>query len=193
MSGFFNEAGSFLIQTLFGLYILVIMLRFLLQWVKADFYNPLSQFVVKVTNPPLLPLRKIIPGLFNLDMAALVLALALQIVEYLLIGQMTGQSVSFIALILLSLLALVKLVLYIFLVSIIIEAVFSWINPGSYNPMIAVIHQLNAPLLRPARRLIPPVGGMDLSPLAVLIVLQLLIMAVPYLFASFAGLIGLTH
>ncbi|MEZ5584210.1 MAG: YggT family protein [Candidatus Competibacteraceae bacterium] len=99
-------AALFLIQTLFGFYILAVLLRFLLQWVRADFYNPLVQFLVKLTNPPLIPLRRIIPGFMGLDMAAVVLMIGLKIDELLLVLSVLGQSPNFVSLLLLALIEL---------------------------------------------------------------------------------------
>jgi len=174
MGGNYAEhAGVFLIQTLFGLYILAIMLRFLLQWVRADFYNPVSQFLVKVTNPPLRPLRRFIPGFWGIDLAAVVLMLLLQMLELFLVGVVVGQSFRPLGVLVMSIGELLSLAIYVFMVAIIIQIVLSWIQPGAYNPVIGLINRLSEPLLAPARRLIPPISGLDLSPLAVLILLQL--------------------
>ncbi len=174
MGGNYAEhAGVFLIQTLFGLYILAIMLRFLLQWVRADFYNPVSQFLVKVTNPPLKPLRRLIPGFWGIDLAAVVLMLLLQMLELFLVGVVVGQSFRPLGVLVMSAGELLSLAIYVFMVAIIIQIVLSWIQPGAYNPVIGLINRLSEPLLAPARRLIPPISGLDLSPLAVLILLQL--------------------
>jgi YggT family protein len=168
-----GNAGIFLIKTLFGLYILVVMLRLLFQIVRADFYNPISQFLVKVTNPPLLPLRRIIPGFKKIDIASIVLLLVLQMLELILIGVIRGVSFQPVGLLVLSIAELLTLLLNIFFFSILIQVVLSWINPGGYNPAVSLLYSLNEPLLRPARNLIPPIGGLDLSPIVVMIVLQL--------------------
>lgn len=171
--GYAGNAGIFLIKTLFGLYILAIMLRFLFQWVRADFYNPLSQFLVKVTNPPLLPLRRIIPGFGGIDLASVVLMLLLQILELILVGLVRGYSFQPLGLFVLSIAELSSLLLNVFFFSILIQVILSWVNPGGYNPATALLYSLNEPVLRPARRLIPPISGLDLSPIVVMIGLQL--------------------
>ena len=171
---YFGNAGAFLIQTLFGMYILAVMLRFLLQWVRADFYNPVSQFLVKVTNPPLRPLRRIIPGLFGLDLASVLLMVLLQVVMLLLLSVVTGMAVTPLGLFVLAVAQLLGLLLNVFFYGILIQAILSWVNPGVYNPVTSLLHALNEPLLRPARRLLPPISGLDLSPVIVLIALQLL-------------------
>ncbi len=172
--GYFSNAGAFLIQTLFGLYILLIMLRFLLQWVHADFYNPLSQFIVKVTNLPLLPLRRIIPGFGGLDSAAMLLMLLLKYAELLLLSLLPGQGLpNLFGLGVLALVELLALALNVFLYGIFIQAILSWIAGAGYNPVASLLYQLTAPVLRPFRNLIPPISGMDLSPMAAIIALYL--------------------
>lgn len=171
---------EFIINTLFGLYILVVMVRFLLQWVRADFYNPVSQFIVRVTTPALRPLRRVIPGWGGIDFAAVVLMLLLQLLSLALILLLRGQGLPLFTLLFWSLAELVALVINIYIGAILIQAVISWINPGTYNPVVTLLHALTAPLLRPARRLLPPISGLDLSPLLVLIALQVLkMLAVP--------------
>lgn len=174
-----SSATEFLIRTLFDLYILVVMLRFLLQLVRADFYNPLSQFVVRATNPPLVPLRRLIPGLGGIDVSALLLALALKMIELAVISLVRGASgIDLMALVVVSLADLTQLVVYIFIIAIIIQVVLSWVSPGVYNPMTVLLHSLTEPLMRPARRIVPTFSGLDLSPLVVLIVLQLVLILI---------------
>jgi len=172
-SPYVGNAATFLISTLFGLYILVVMLRFLFQIVRADFYNDISQFIVKATNPALRPLRRVVPGLKGLDVAAVLLMLVLKMVELWLVLGIMGHAARPAGLLILSISALLSLAINVFLVSIIIQVVLSWVSPGAYNPVTSLVYSLNEPLLGPARRLIPPIGGLDLSPVAVLILLQL--------------------
>lgn len=171
-----GNAATFLIETLFGLYILVVMLRFLLQWVRADFYNPISQFIVKATQPPLRPLRQIIPGASGVDLASVVLMMILKFVELWLVTRLLGISPSIAGLSMLSFAELLGLLVNVFVFSILIQVIISWVNPGVYNPVTSLLHSLNEPLLAPARRLIPPISGLDLSPIAVIIGLQLVSM-----------------
>lgn len=175
---------EFLINTLFGLYILVVMLRFLLAVVRADFYNPISQFLVKVTNPLLLPLRRIFPSVGKLDTSALVLMLALQILSFTLIALLRGSAFSIAAVLMLSVAELFSLFLNVLLFSIFIQVIISWVNPGVYNPAVSLIYSLTEPVLRPCRRLVPPISGMDLSPLVALIAIQLVkMLLLPLLYA----------
>lgn len=169
-----NNAGVFLIQTLFGFYILAVMLRFLLQWVRADFYNPLVQFLVKITNPPLLPMRRLIPGYLGLDMAAVVLMMGLKVVELTLVFLLNDQSVQFGGVLLMAFAELLNLLLNVLFWAVIIQAILSWVNPDPSHPAVTLLYQLTEPVLRPARGVLPPISGIDLSPILVLIALQLL-------------------
>lgn len=175
-SSYLTNPLVFLVQVLFGAYILVIMLRFLLQLVRADFYNPVSQFIVKVTTPVLQPMRRVIPGLGGIDLASLILMWLLKSVELMLILSLGGAAGDghLLSAFAWSIPELAALVINVFLFAILIQVILSWVNPGGYNPAANLIHSLTDPLLRPARRLIPPVGGLDLSPMLVMIGLVLL-------------------
>jgi YggT family protein len=174
--GYFTQAAVFLIEIIFGLYLLAVLLRYLLARVRADFYNPLSQFIVKVTNPAIKPLRRLIPGYFGVDWPSIVLLFFVQVVEIILISLIaSGRIPAPMGLFVLTIAYLLKEVIYVFLFIILIQVVISWINPGAYNPITVILYQLSEPILKPARRLIPPAGGFDWSPLIVLIGLQLLI------------------
>lgn len=175
--GYIAEAVGFLINTLFGLYLVAVALRFLLQYVRADFYNPVSRFVVAITNPPLRPLRRFIPGFRGIDWPCLVLMLLLKMLQLSLLGLVyAGRIPAPAGLLVLSLAGLLNLVIYIFIFAVLIQVIISWVNPDAYNPVTVILHRLTNPLLRPARRLIPPISGLDFSPIVVLVALQLLIM-----------------
>ena len=171
-----GNAATFLIETLFGLYILIIMLRFLLQWARADFYNPVSQFIVKATQPPLAPLRRLIPGFASFDLAAAVFMFAMKFVELWLITGLLGLSPQIAGIAMLSVAELLGLLVNVFIFSILIQVIISWVNPGMHNPVMGLLHSLNEPLLGPARRIIRPISGLDLSPIVVIIFLQLVSM-----------------
>ncbi|MBT3047275.1 MAG: YggT family protein [Candidatus Thiodiazotropha sp.] len=173
-SSYLTNPVVFLVQTLFGLYILAILLRFLLQLVRADFYNPISQFLVKVTNPPLKPLRRIIPGFGGIDLSSLLLAWLLKAIELMIIIAIGGGSISLIAPFIWAIPELVELLINIYLFGILIQVILSWVNPGSYNPAVALLYSLTSPLLTPAQKILPPTGGIDLSPMLVIIGLILL-------------------
>jgi len=172
--GYLTNPATFLVQVLFGLYATLVLLRFLLQLTRADFYNPLSQFIVKATKPALNPLRRIIPGVSGMDLAALVLAWLVIGIEQLAILGLSGFGFQPVAAMLLAIPEMVSLIINIFLFAILIQVIISWINPGSYNPAISLIHNLTEPLLAPVRSRMPEMGGLDLSPMVVMIGLVIL-------------------
>jgi YggT family protein len=172
MNNYLTNPLEFLISTLLGLYILAVMLRFLLGLVRADFYNPVSQFLVRVTNPLLVPMRKVIPTLGKFDTSAVVLMLALQLLSVLIVVALRGAGVSFAAILAFAIGELLMMLINVFLVAIIVQVVMSWISPGTYSPVNAVLYSLTNPILQPFRRIIPPLSGIDLSPLFALIALQ---------------------
>ena len=177
---YIGNAATFIVEFTFGIYALIVMLRLLFQLLRADFYNPLSQAIVKLTNPPLRVLRRIVPGMFGIDTASVVLILGLKATELWLRYTLGGASTSVGGLVVLTVGEVLGLLANIFLFAIIIQVVISWINPGAHNPVTSLIHSLTEPLLRPLRRLLPPAGGLDFSPMvacAVLILATMLIVA----------------
>jgi len=191
-SGYLLSPLMLIINTLFDLYILLVVLRFLLQMLRADFYNPVSQFIVRMTTPPLKFLRRFIPSVSGQDTASVVLCLLLIYAKFLLMRALSipavyisGQAarlegVSYAGLLVYSVADLIALVLTVFLVAVIIKVVLSWISPGHYNPVIGLVDRLASPVLRPIQRLMPSVGGLDLSPLfATLILLVAKMLIVP--------------
>ncbi len=177
--GYFVNAGVFLVETLFGLYIFAVMLRFILQVVRADFYNPLSQAIVTVTNPALRPLRRYIPAYRNLDTASIVLMVGLQLICTTLVALLVGIGLSPPGLLVMAVAGLLEKSVYLFIFAVIVRIVLSWVAPGTYNPVIGMIDSITDPLLRPARRILPPFGGaLDLSPMLVIIGLYLALMLV---------------
>lgn len=173
-ASYLTNPAVFLIQTLFGLYILVVMIRFILQWVRADFYNPISQFIVKVTTPVLKPLRRIIPGMAGIDLASVVLMWGLKVLELVLVLMVTGMGMNLLGPVLWAIPELIRLLINVFLFAILIQVIVSWINPGNYHPASNLLSSITDPLLRPARRLVPPISGLDLSPMVVMIGLVVL-------------------
>lgn len=158
----------FLIDTLFSIYTMVVLMRFLLQLVKADFYNPISQFVVAATNPLLKPMRKIIPGFGGIDNASLVLATLLTLVKVLIISAMTGVNFTISQLTISVLFMVFSQTIDLLVVLLVVMAVLSWIGQSN-NPLLSVVHQITEPLIRPIRRIMPPIGGLDLSPMFLII------------------------
>lgn len=177
MDAYYTNPLIFLIDTLAGLYVLALMLRFLLQWNKADFYNPICQFLVKITHPPLKFMRRLIPSIGNIDTASIVLMLLLQMLIGLVIFSLQGGQISPAALALWSVAELIDLFLNILLFSIFLVVLLSWFNPG-YNPATELLHSLTEPVLKPARRIIPSFSGVDLSAMLILMGIQVLRMLI---------------
>ncbi|WP_257265462.1 YggT family protein [Endozoicomonas sp. ONNA2] len=169
-----SSSLSFLVQTLGGLYIMAVLIRFLLQLVRADFYNPISQAIVKATSPLLNPIRKIIPGYGGVDMASLVLALILQIIllyVLLLMGGYSLAAIPFPSILISSLVKLCIEFLNIYMFSLIIIAIASWVAPNSYNPGLMLLLQITEPLTSRIRKVIPPLGGLDFSLMVLVIII----------------------
>ena len=170
------EALIYIIQTLGSLYLLIVLLRFILQLVRADFYNPLSQFTVKATQPLLKPLRRFIPSIAGLDTASLVLAVLVQLLLMVVTLSLTGfNPVSVIPQLLVwSLIGVTSLFFKVFFFALIVSVILSWVAPGSHNPGAQLVNQLCEPLLAPFRKLLPNLGGLDISPIFAFIALNLL-------------------
>lgn len=171
---YMSHAAVFLINAVAGIFLVLVLVRLILQLVRADFHNPVSQFVVKVTNPVLRPLRRIIPGWGGIDLASVLLLFAVQMLALFLTFFAQGITISLAALAVFSIGELLALTFNFFLIIILFQVILSWIGPGTYHPVTALLYSLTDILLRPARRIIPPISGIDLSPLVVLIVIQLL-------------------
>ena len=176
---YLTNAAVYLISLVFGLYIFAVMLRFLLQLVRADFSNPLSQFLITITNPCLRHLRRWVPGFRGIDWPSIILLIVLQGVEICLIVMVQGGGFPALAgLPVLIVAHLLEICIWIYLFVIILQVVISWINPGAYSPITVLMYQLTDPLLRPLRRILPPAGGLDWSPLVAIILLNLLLLLV---------------
>ena len=173
-----NPTGAviYLVSTITDLYVTAILLRLLLQWVRADFYNPLSQFLVKITNPVLIPARRIIPSVGKLDTASVVIMLLLELAQLAIISLLGQADFGMQFLFLFALKKLLFTLLMTYFVLIIARVVVSWIANQSRHPLIPLIYQLTEPVLRPFSRVIPPMGGVDLSPLFALITLRFLLL-----------------
>jgi len=168
------QIADLLINTAFSIYILAVMLRFILQWARADFHNPLSQLLVKVTNPPLKPLRRIIPGWRGIDFASITLMIILKVIAIALLGLLKGANILTPVVLLLAISELITLAVYLFIGMIFITIILSWLGQSNQNPMVSLLHQVTEPVLRPFRRVIPPLGGLDLSPIAAIVTLQII-------------------
>ncbi|PKG57065.1 hypothetical protein CXF83_17490 [Shewanella sp. Choline-02u-19] len=177
------NAFSFLVSTVFDLYLMVVILRLWLQFARADFYNPFSQFIVKATHPIVGPLRRVIPSFGNFDSASFVLAITVVILKFVLLTLMAGAALDVPNILLISLVSVFKEAGVLLFWMLILRAILSWVSQGQ-NPIEMVMSQLTEPLLAPIRRMLPQMGGLDLSLLVVMIVLNflniLLAQYVPY-------------
>lgn len=171
-----SNALIFLIQTAFGLFVVALLLRFYMQWVRAPYRNPLSEFLHAITDFMVRPARRVVPGLWGLDLATLVLAWLIQLAEIVIVMQLRGFDVGAAIgwLMLLALVVLAKTGLWMLLVIIVIQVVLSWLAPQS--PVMPLLNSLTRPMLRAFQRRVPPIGNVDLSPLFALVVIQLLLM-----------------
>ena len=172
-----SQAIAFVLDALFHLFILAALVRFWMQAFRASARNPIAQFTMALTDFAVKPLRKVIPGMFNLDWASLVVAFAfeflLQVLLLLLAGATpTGESLS--VLLFLAFVKLIRLSIYVFMGAIIIQAVLSWVNP--HHPVAPFFDALTRPFLKPFQRAVPPIGGVDITPVLVLIAFQLVLM-----------------
>ncbi len=175
----FTQAIHFLITTIFDMYITLILLRFIFQLIRADFYNPIAQVIVKLTNPALIPLRRFIPSIKGIDTAALVLLLVTCLIKLILSSLIQFQEFPFVGgLLVWGIGDLLTLTLNVFFWAIVIQAIMSWVSPSPGHPVYAILYYLTNPLMQPARRFIKPISGIDVSPIAVLLALQVLIMVV---------------
>lgn len=162
----------FLIDTIFSIYIAVMLLRFILQEVGADFYNPISQFIVKATQPLVSVARKFIPSIKKVDTASLVLVLVLIVLKMVLLFSIAGYPLDVMQLFVKGLYDLISLSFDIFIVALFIQAILSWVNPDPNNPVIGLLRSLTAPILNPVKKYVPPMGGLDLSTIVALISLM---------------------
>ncbi len=166
-----NTAITFIIDALTSLYLLVLLLRIWLPVLRADFRNPLAQGILKLTSPLVVPLRRIIPPIGRIDTATLVVAFAIQYVAVVLILLVYGVAPGMGVIALTAVIKLVSLSINLFAYAILIRVILSWISPGQYNPATAIIGTLTEPVLAPFRRIIPPLGGFDVSPVFAMILL----------------------
>lgn len=170
---YFANAGQILIEFTFGALIAVVMLRVLLQCVRADFYNPICQFLYKATNPVLMPMRRVIPSWRRLDLAGVVLAWLLTMLKLVLLYATLGQQLGWLGLLIMALADLSGFTLMIYLGLILARVVLSFIGADRYHPIVPLVVQLTEPVLRPIQRVVPAFGGLDLSPMVAWLVILL--------------------
>ena len=172
----------FLIDILFDIYIAIMLLRFLLQYVGADFYNPISQFIVKATQKPVFITRRLIPSFRGVDIATLILAISLIFIKLTVLYAIGGMQPTIAGIVIQGLYDLIQLIIDIFIFAIFIQAILSWVNPDPYNPVSGLLRSLTSPVLGPVRKLLPAMGGFDLSPIVALIGLMFIKRAILYMF-----------
>jgi YggT family protein len=171
------SALIFLVKTFSDLYLLCFLLRILLQAVRADFYNPISQFIVRVTNPLVKPARRMVPSAGGIDLPTMVVLVVLQLLVTAIMLALIGVSAGIGQLIWLVLFRLIALLLWAYTICIFVYVILSWLAQASYSPIAMLLGHVVEPVLRPARRLLPPLGGLDLSPLIVLVLIQAALIA----------------
>ena len=167
-----KPALIFIISTISQLYLFVMLLRFWMPWLRADFRNPISQGVLRLTSPMVIPVRRVVPPIGRLDTATVIVAFALQYLTVLAVLAISGTMVSILPIAITAILDLVILSCRLFTFAIFIHIILSWVAPGTYNPATAFIAMLVEPVLRPFRRYVPSLGGLDISPIFAIILLQ---------------------
>ncbi|PKL95030.1 MAG: hypothetical protein CVV18_07020 [Gammaproteobacteria bacterium HGW-Gammaproteobacteria-8] len=173
-----GNAFAFLVETLFTLYLAALLLRVLLEAVGADYYNPVSQVLLRLTEPLVAPLGKLIPRLGRINTAAIVLLLVLQTIAVVIVLSLSGYSVQPLQALLIAVLRLIRMLLMTWIVLIIAEVILSWVGGAMRHPIIPLIYQLTRPILEPIRRVLPSIAGLDLSPLIAIIGLQFLMILI---------------
>jgi len=175
-----SGALIFLVETVFGLFVVALLLRFYMQWARAPYRNSLSEFLQALTDFMVRPARRVVPGLWGSDLASLTLAWLIELAELFLVAQLRGYQpgtdagLAVAGFLLLALVMLAKIGLYVLLVAVFLQVVLSWIAPQ--GPLMPLLNSLTRPLLRVFQRRIPPIGNVDLAPLFALVVIQLLLM-----------------
>jgi YggT family protein len=183
-----NDITLYLVQTAIGIYLLIMLMRFVLQLSLADFYNPISQFLVRATNPLVLPVRRVLPARGRLDFASLLLAIVIQLLGIVAIVVLNGFSLPAVSLLLAwSVVAVLGLLVKIYFFALLGMIILSWIAPGTSNPAAFLMHQITEPVMAPFRRIIPTMGGLDFSPIVMFILINVLQIAL----RNFAAGLGL--
>jgi YggT family protein len=171
---YFANAGQILVEFVFGILVTLVVLRVLLQLVRANFHNPICQFLYKATNPVFMPMRRVIPGWRGLDLGGVFLAWLLLLVKRYLIFAMFASTPRFLGALLIALADLIGFVLVLYLVLIFVRVIMSFVGSDSRHAVVPLVHQLTEPVLRPVRKRLPTPGGLDLSPMVIFLAIALL-------------------
>lgn len=184
MTSSFFDGFLFLINTLFDLYLFMLVIRVILVWIGANYFDPLTQFVIRCTDFIIKPLRKKIPNIRHIETATVLLILVIELIKYFLVLALSFGMPNLIGLLIIVFGDIIKLVVQTFFYTILVQAVMTWIQPSS--PVNHLLYQITAPIMRPIQRILPPMGGIDISPIPALILLQLLliVLATPIMSAG---------
>ena len=180
-----RDIANLLIQTLCQLFLLALMMRVLLQLARADSYNPISQFLIKVTQPLLKPIRRFIPSIGKVDTATIIAILLIQMLTTAALVALQGYSIpNPLYLLSWAVLGTLGMLINIYFIAILASIIISWVAPGSYNPLILLLHQLTEPVMAPFRKIVPAMGGLDLSPIFVFLAINVLQIMLGHIAAS---------
>ena len=180
-----RDIANLLIQTLCQLFLLALIMRVLLQLARADSYNPISQFLIKVTQPLLKPIRRFIPSIGKVDTATLIAILLIQMLTTAALVALQGYSIpNPLDLLIWAVLGTLGMLINIYFIAILASIIISWVAPGSYNPLILLLHQLTEPVMAPFRKIVPAMGGLDLSPIFVFLAINVLQIMLGHIAAS---------
>jgi YggT family protein len=174
-----RDSLFFLVRVLSHLYLLLFLMRFIMQWIRADFYNPLAQFIVRATNPLVVPARRILPATSSIDLPTLVVLILIEGAATWLLLNIASVSWTWDVFATYVLLRLVSLTLSLYTWTILVYVILSWLTPGGYHPLMMILAEINQPVLRPIRSVLPPISGLDLSPLLAIILIQAVSLAIP--------------
>lgn len=180
-----KEIAYFLINTIFSMYIGAVVVRLLLGFARANFHNPLSQFLVKITNPPLVPMRRFIPSIGKIDTSAVVLAFGLTFIKVSLLYLVTRGAIMFPESILIAVGELIKTIIWVYIFALILQAVISWVGSAQGNPVVPLVHSLTNPIVRPIQKIVPTIGMIDLSPMVAIVALNVLLIVINNLLPGF--------
>ena len=167
-----TQALYFIVKTLTQLYLLVLLLRFWLPWFNVDFRNPMAQGILRLTSPLIVPLRRFVPAIGRLDTATVLVAMVLEYLLVVFLLSIRGLDMGFIPIAVTAFFELAILSLNLMFFVILIRIILSWVAPGNYSPVTAMLNALAEPVLRPFRRMLPAIGGLDISPIFAIIILQ---------------------
>ena len=180
-----RDIANLLIQTLCQLFLLALIMRVLLQLARADSYNPISQFLIKVTQPLLKPIRRFIPSIGKVDTATIIAILLIQMLTTAALVALQGYSIpNPLYLLSWAVLGTLGMLINIYFIAILASIIISWVAPGSYNPLILLLHQLTEPVMAPFRKIVPAMGGVDLSPIFVFLAINVLQIMLGHIAAS---------